>query len=479
MIEIIKEISYALDCLSALFLVLIAYLSFIKNGIQRSRHKNVFGIVLCVFGMLIFDAFYIKFFKLSDQASRTAAFCFQELYLLCNTVAIFFWVYYVGRLIWDRNYFGKTYRKIYIAALVINVVLLVVNVFYKVLFYIDESGEFCAVKAGLILFTFLNYLPVIIAFVSIVRNRSRIPSNAFYQMLLFPVPVVIGEILSFPLRDFSMVFAYAISSVLLLNVYDRYSDFSEIDTIIEDAITNNRFELFYQPIYSYRTNSFSSCEALLRVKDEQGAYLDTEAVISAAEKTGKITNIGRFALSSACSFINSPGFDDLGLNTININLSMAEISMDGFADRFINKLTENFIPPSKICVEVTETVITTDDAVIIENMQKLDNVGVVLAIDDFGSGYSNLYRIARFPFSIIKIDKTIVNSDIDSKLDTIARGFIELLNDMNYLTVAEGIETKDQLDRFHEYGCNYMQGYYYSKPLPYNEFISFLKNNKK
>ncbi len=255
----------------------------------------------------------------------------------------------------------------------------------------------------------------------------------------------------------------------------QYVLIKDIDRIIEKALAEHNFEVYYQPIYSVNEQCFNSAEALLRLKDDQYGFVSPDIFIPAAEKSGAIHKIGDFVMEEVCKFISSPAFSELGIDYIEVNLSVAQCMQHNLADDILTVLDQYNVSPNQINLEITETAASYSQNVMMENLTKLTNAGVHFSLDDYGTGYSNIRRIASLPLNIIKLDKSFTNMHENPKLLVILENTIRMIKDMNLKIVVEGIETAEMVEQFSELECEYIQGYYYSKPIPKKEFVSFIQ----
>ncbi len=253
---------------------------------------------------------------------------------------------------------------------------------------------------------------------------------------------------------------------------------NEMENIIENAFRNNSFTVYYQPIYSVEKKRFVSAEALLRLIDEEHGFVPPNLFIPVAEKTGAIHKIGEIVLENVCKFIASDEFGKLGLDYIEINLSVVQCMQRGLADNILATIEKYGISPDKINLEITETAANYSQNILIENMTKLISAGVSFSLDDFGTGYSNMARLASLPLKIVKLDKTFVDNSNKPKLHIFLKGTIRMLKDMDMEIVVEGIETEQMVETFSNLNCDFIQGYYYSKPIPQNDFVRFIEEAK-
>ncbi len=252
-----------------------------------------------------------------------------------------------------------------------------------------------------------------------------------------------------------------------------------METILEKALINKSFQVYYQPIYSVEQKRFVSAEALLRLIDDEYGFVPPNLFIPAAERSGAIHRIGEIVLENVCRFIASDDFKRLGLDYIEINLSVVQCMQKGLADNILETLDKYGVSPDKINLEITETAASYNQAILNENMSKLIGAGISFSLDDFGTGYSNMERVASLPLKIIKLDKTFVDNSNKPKLHIFLKGTIKMLKDMDMQIVVEGIETEQMVEKFSDLKCDFIQGYFYSKPIPEKDFVAFIEESIK
>ena len=253
---------------------------------------------------------------------------------------------------------------------------------------------------------------------------------------------------------------------------------SNIDKIIEEALEFKRFQVYYQPIYSVEQGRFVSAEALLRLFDPTYGFISPEVIVTAAEKSGAIHRVGDYVLEEVCRFIASSEFRALGLEYIEVNLSVAQCMRGNLADNVLEIMDRYQVPTETVNLEITETAASASHTqeILEENLRKLERAGVSFSLDDYGTGYSNIKRVIQMPVKIIKLDKSFVDDQHNPKMRVVLKNTVAMLKDINMEIVVEGIETQEMLDFFTELQCDFIQGYFFSKPLPKPEFISFLKS---
>ena len=216
---------------------------------------------------------------------------------------------------------------------------------------------------------------------------------------------------------------------------------TEIDTIIDHALANHKFNVYYQPIYSVTEQRFNSAEALLRLNDDKYGFISPELFIPAAEKSGAIHKIGAYVLEEVCSFIASDEYKSLGLDYIEINLSVSQCMQNNLANEVLDTLNKYHVSTDQINLEITETAASDSQKIMNENLDILNKAGVHFSLDDFGTGYSNIKRIASLPLDIIKLDKSFTKLEENPKLQIILQNTINMIKDMDMKIVVEGVET--------------------------------------
>lgn len=262
------------------------------------------------------------------------------------------------------------------------------------------------------------------------------------------------------------------------DLYDRnqLTIQNNIDSIIDQALENGSFQVYYQPIYSVNAGKFISAEALIRLNDPQHGFISPETLIVAAEKSGAIHKIGELVFEKVCQFIASEEFRKLGLDYIEINLSVAQIMNGDLPEILLSIMKEYGISSDKINLEITETAASYAQGVMTENLERLTDAGLSFSLDDYGTGYSNMQRVIQLPLKIIKLDKSFVDENNNPKMWIVLKNTVKMLKDMNMEIVVEGVETQEMLDAFSKLKCDFIQGYFFSKPIPRSDFVEFISN---
>ena len=249
---------------------------------------------------------------------------------------------------------------------------------------------------------------------------------------------------------------------------------SVLDEIIDKAIANKGFKVYYQPIYSIAEKRFVSAEALLRLKDEKYGFISPELFIVAAERSGAIHKIGDYVMDEVCRFIASDEYKGLGLEYIEVNLSVAQCMSPDLAEKILHTMRRHNVSPDAINLEITETAMSYAQNTMSENIERLYSAGLSFSLDDYGTGYSNINRVASLPLKIVKLDKSFVDSEENPKMWVVLQNTVKMIKDMDMHIVVEGIETEQVLEKFADLKCDYIQGYYFSKPIPEEEFVEFI-----
>ena len=245
------------------------------------------------------------------------------------------------------------------------------------------------------------------------------------------------------------------------------------------AIDTNFFEVHYQVIYDTHTKSFRSMEALARLNVPGYGYISPDEFIKIAEQNGMINQIGVLVLREVCRTIKEDKLRELGIEFVEVNLSVVQCMRDNLRDEIVGVIEEFGIPADMLNLEITESVAAYSENTLIQNMESLIEAGIDFSLDDYGSGYSNINYIALLPFKIIKIDKEFVWAGFrDEKMSRILRNTIETFKDIGFKVLAEGAESEEMANALIEMGIDHIQGYYYSKPLSRANTVALLKKQR-
>ena len=235
------------------------------------------------------------------------------------------------------------------------------------------------------------------------------------------------------------------------------------------AFSKGNVEVYFQPIYSNSDLCFTSAEALVRLKDEEGNLIYPNDFIEDMERDGKIVELGKIVFEKVCQFISENDMEKLGLHYIEVNLSTIQCLQENFAASYIEIVKKYNVDPKYINLA---------QRILLNNIEILKDYGFTFSLDDFGTGNSNLNYIVEMPVDIVKFDKTMVNSYFNNEIASyVMNSTINMIKGLGYKIVFEGIETYEQTLVVRKINVEYIQGYYYSKPISQAEFIEFLKAN--
>lgn len=249
-----------------------------------------------------------------------------------------------------------------------------------------------------------------------------------------------------------------------------------IRKIVADAMENGGFEVFYQPIYSIGDEKVVSAEALIRLKDQSIGYISPEEFIPIAEQSGAILKIGEFVFESVCKFLHEENLKEYGIRFIEINLSVVQCMQDNLVERLLEIMDKYQIGAEQINLEITETAAAHTTEVLENNIRRLHEEGIHFSLDDYGSGYSNTDYLFHFPFHMVKIDKLILWEACKNEKAMIAlRNTIQMIKELGLEVVVEGVETTENVDYLTAQKCDFLQGYYYSKPVPKQRFLELIR----
>ena len=245
---------------------------------------------------------------------------------------------------------------------------------------------------------------------------------------------------------------------------------------LEEAIANKNISVAYQPIINIENGQIEKFEALARWSRE-GQFISPVEFIPVAEEFGMIPKIGEIILEKSCQLLRQlqlAGFTNL---QFAINRSAKEFPRSGEAEpNWLEVLQNHQLPASAICFEVTESILAPDNLDQKRYFNKLKNAGAQIAIDDFGTGYSSLSYLRKFPVDILKIDRSFIAEFTNREDDlTLVSTIIAMARSLELKVVAEGVEDQEQLNKLMELGCNYAQGFYFSKPIEAEKVLPYLQ----
>lgn len=259
----------------------------------------------------------------------------------------------------------------------------------------------------------------------------------------------------------------------------RNRDYSkQVLAVLTKAVQEKAFDVVYQPIWSTQENRFASAEALVRLQDcGDLGFISPEIFIPMAEQQGMIGEIGSIVFEKVCSFASENRLWEKGVNYIEVNLSGMQSVDPALPAQLMSVMHKYGIQPKFINLEITETASIDGGEMLDVNMKRLRSLGCHFSMDDFGTGYSNLAKMAKVHFELVKLDKSLIwpaFGENPGEPMVILNSCIAMILQLGAHIVAEGVETQEQADFLAEHGVNYLQGYYYSKPISGDTFLEKL-----
>lgn len=259
------------------------------------------------------------------------------------------------------------------------------------------------------------------------------------------------------------------------SIYDKRMDEAVKDRLLiekylHQALEGQEFEVYYQPQLMVHSGKISGFEALIRWNSPELGFVSPNRFIGIAEETQLIIPIGEWVLKSACSFLHRLHMEGYGHLDISVNVSVVQLLQEEFIQSVLNVLDETGLNPHDLELEITETILIDSYDSIRQKLEFLRHRGVRIAMDDFGRGYSSLSGLSQLPLSTLKIDKSFIDSLlVGGPEQSIVDLIIQIGSKMGLTVLAEGVETKSQVDYLQENHCLKAQGFFYSKPLPQKE----------
>lgn len=262
-------------------------------------------------------------------------------------------------------------------------------------------------------------------------------------------------------------------------IVERKIRYDKIDRLLNEAMEEDGFEMYYQPIYSTSDGKFRSAEALIRLKNTGDlGFVSPEEFIPIAEEKGMIMEIGDRVLELVAGFIKRADLLNSDLNYIEVNLSGIQVAAPGLDRRLLQIMERNKVPASFINLEITETATINSSKSFLKNIESLKRDNFSFSMDDFGTGYSNLAQMNQLKYDLVKLDKSLIWPAFEEQNESAERllaSVIHMLKTICVRIVAEGVETEDMVNYLSQNGVEYLQGYYYSKPVTEEQFLEKLR----
>ncbi len=253
-------------------------------------------------------------------------------------------------------------------------------------------------------------------------------------------------------------------------------DEQHIIETMEQSLQNEEFKVFYQPKHETITGKIVGAEALVRWEHSECGFMSPNQFIPIFEKNGFISKLDAYMLEHVCQDLGRWEKEGIPVVPVSVNISRHDFMEAGYIDSLIKLVDDYHIDHSLIHMEVTESLYSENTDFIIDQVKKIQELGFMIEMDDFGSGYSSLGLLSSFPLNILKLDITFVRNLKANEI--VIENIIKMAHRMGLLTVAEGAETNEQVATLKTLGCDFIQGYYYSKPLPVNDFEKYLNKAK-
>jgi len=239
-----------------------------------------------------------------------------------------------------------------------------------------------------------------------------------------------------------------------------------------------KLELWFQPQVDLISEKVVGMEGLLRWPDGNNGYISPAVFVPLAEYSGLIVDIGEWVLEEACYRLKDLKEANFGDLRVAVNISMPQFRDRSFVNKVLGTISASECDPSLLELEITESVVMDEPQIVIDALRTLKEHGVAIAIDDFGTGFSSMSYLQQLPLDRLKVDRSFIRDIEPGKSAVLAETIVTLGNKLGLLTIAEGIETKEQAEYMIELGCNEAQGFFYAKPMPFSELMDYLVSHK-
>ena len=257
---------------------------------------------------------------------------------------------------------------------------------------------------------------------------------------------------------------------------DRIKRYQLVEKALESAVEKKSIEVYYQPIWDCTDNRIHTCEALIRLIDDQLGFIPTDELVRVAENNGMILPIGVYVFEEVCRFISDYKLRDYGIEFVEINLSTLQCLQEDLADTLSFLLGKYGVPASSISLCIKESTVVENEEAIRRVVEKLRGIGFIISMDNLGTGYSNLKTLFNTRFDIIKIDRTVLwNADDNVAGDIILENTVNTIRQMDSRIAIAGVETQEHKEKIIRHHIDYGQGYVFSRPLRGTEAIDYIK----
>ena len=274
------------------------------------------------------------------------------------------------------------------------------------------------------------------------------------------------------MEDYNHDYAYYTDELAQKRIYNQM-----IENCFTDALKNKEFMIYYQPKIDVITEKVIGAEALVRWQRTDGSMISPENFIPIYEKNGQIQKLDAYIFGQVCRLQKRILDESKKLLSVSVNLSRSSILCEEIVEQYTKIVRENDIPITCVPLEITESASVYGQKVV-KVAEHLLQSGFKLHIDDFGSGYSSMESLSRLPFSVLKIDKSLIDHICETRVEILVNHIIKLSKDLNMRVLAEGVETKEQLDILRKIKCDEIQGFYYARPMPEVEFVEYVRRKR-
>lgn len=260
------------------------------------------------------------------------------------------------------------------------------------------------------------------------------------------------------------------------NTLNEFLQSVEIENKLKEAISNQNFELYYQPQYYVGNKRLRGMEALIRWRDGDNKMISPGVFIPIAEKNGAIISIGTWVVEQSIRQYAS-WRNEYGVHLIlSINISARQFEKENFVEFLLKTLRKYELDFTEIELEITESILIEDSEVVTEKLKILKNYGIRISLDDFGTGFSSLSYLKNLPINTLKIDKSFIDTVLsDSATRVITESIVDMVKSLGFESIAEGVEDEQQYKYLHAIGCDVIQGYFLGKPLPASEMEKLIQ----
>ena len=249
---------------------------------------------------------------------------------------------------------------------------------------------------------------------------------------------------------------------------------------IDNALENRGFQVWYQPILDVSSGSYRSAEALIRLRDDNGGFVNPEELIRVAEKNGRISAVGLYVFEEVCRMIRDRDLCSLGVHCVQVNLSPRQLRDPKLADDLLSLIRRYGLSADSVNLEITETAEITpaEKEQMISFMDSMRAEGVTFSLDDYGSGFATIGTLLTYPVNLVKFDRSILWEAMKNpSAMTLLQTSLSAVKGIGKKAVVEGVEDTEMETMLRNNNCDYLQGFLFSRPLPEGKFISFIKEH--